>query len=178
MYEVGLALACRHSSEVLLVRDDKDKFLFDVSTVPHMQIDFTDTVMAIAQLRDELNARLKERQYYSDARVEIALSRLGNVEVKLLIDLTFMDNDLARGWDAKDIVYSAHQAAVDRLLEMQILQAVGKFEKDIPGYRLSPLGRRVAEAVIDKWPHLARAASYDDRLLWGRVKGESGNDAS
>lgn len=27
MYEVGLALACRHSSEVLLIRDDNDKFL-------------------------------------------------------------------------------------------------------------------------------------------------------
>ena len=35
MYEVGLALACRHSSEVLLIRDDHDDFLFDVSTIPH-----------------------------------------------------------------------------------------------------------------------------------------------
>ncbi len=28
MYEVGLALACRQPSEVLLVRDDHEKFLF------------------------------------------------------------------------------------------------------------------------------------------------------
>jgi len=36
MYEVGLALACRHSSEVLLVRDDLDKFLwtFKIFTTP------------------------------------------------------------------------------------------------------------------------------------------------
>ena len=27
MYEVGLALACRHPSEVLLVRDDQERFL-------------------------------------------------------------------------------------------------------------------------------------------------------
>jgi hypothetical protein len=33
MYEVGLALACRQPGEVLLVRDDKAPFLFDVSTV-------------------------------------------------------------------------------------------------------------------------------------------------
>ena len=30
MYEVGIALACRHPSEVLLVRDDEDKFPFTV----------------------------------------------------------------------------------------------------------------------------------------------------
>jgi hypothetical protein len=29
LYEVGIALACRHPSEVLLARDDEDKFLFD-----------------------------------------------------------------------------------------------------------------------------------------------------
>ena len=38
MYEVGLALACRHPSEVLLVRDDDDPFLFDVSTEPVSEI--------------------------------------------------------------------------------------------------------------------------------------------
>lgn len=33
MYEVGLALACRQPAEVLLIRDDRDRFLFDVSTI-------------------------------------------------------------------------------------------------------------------------------------------------
>jgi hypothetical protein len=34
MYEVGVALAARQPSEVLLVRDDRKRFLFDVSTIP------------------------------------------------------------------------------------------------------------------------------------------------
>ena len=42
MYEVGIALACRQPEEVLLIRDDKDPFLFDVSTIPHRRLDFTD----------------------------------------------------------------------------------------------------------------------------------------
>ena len=46
MYEVGLALACRHSSEVLLVRDDHDAFLFDVSTIPHTTINFANKSVA------------------------------------------------------------------------------------------------------------------------------------
>src|SRR5438552_2510987 len=41
LYEVGIALACRMPSEVLLIRDDNDKFLFDVSTIPHQKLDFT-----------------------------------------------------------------------------------------------------------------------------------------
>lgn len=36
MYEVGVALACRNPSDVLLIRDDKERFLFDVSTIPHI----------------------------------------------------------------------------------------------------------------------------------------------
>lgn len=61
MYEVGLALACRQSAEILLVRDDEDRFLFDVSTVPHTKIDFTDVDKAKDILAEELRQRLKEQ---------------------------------------------------------------------------------------------------------------------
>src|SRR6266498_4784321 len=47
MYEVGLALACRQPSEVLLIRDDNERFLFDVSTIPHKIIDFDKPSIAI-----------------------------------------------------------------------------------------------------------------------------------
>ena len=84
MYEVGLALACRHSSEVLLVRDDHDRFLFDVSTVPHVTIDFTDKPTAIKTLVSELEARLKEQEFHRDARVQKAIASLSSEEVTLL----------------------------------------------------------------------------------------------
>lgn len=84
MYEVGLALACRHSSEVLLIRDDNDRFLFDVSTIPHKRIDFTDKAKAIEELHGELLARLRERNHINDARVQLAISGLGGDEVSAL----------------------------------------------------------------------------------------------
>jgi hypothetical protein len=59
MYEVGLALACRQPEEVLLVRDDNERFLFNVSTIPHLTLDFKKPT-AVGVLRDELMARLKE----------------------------------------------------------------------------------------------------------------------
>jgi hypothetical protein len=65
MYEVGLALACRHPSEILLVRDDRDKFLFDGSTVSHMYLDFTDIEKARAALQIELEARLRAHRTFA-----------------------------------------------------------------------------------------------------------------
>jgi len=58
MYEVGIALACRNPSDVLLVRDDHDKFLFDVSTIPHVTLDFTNTDLAVKALVEHLFSRL------------------------------------------------------------------------------------------------------------------------
>ena len=84
LYEVGLALACRHSSEVLLIRDDHDDFLFDVSTIPHKTIDFTHTESAKTILEQELLGRLKEQNFHLDARVQNAIHSLSSEEVKLL----------------------------------------------------------------------------------------------
>ena len=84
MYEVGIALACRHPSEVLLIRDDHDKFLFDVSTIPHWTMDFTDTDQAVAVLREQLKARIKEQNFIYDARVQTAISSLSAEEIILL----------------------------------------------------------------------------------------------
>lgn len=83
MYEVGLALACRQPSEVLLVRDDRDKFLL-ISTIPHMTIDFTNTTTAMFTLHEALIARLKERDAINDARVKLAVSGLSNFELMVL----------------------------------------------------------------------------------------------
>lgn len=84
LYEVNIALACRHPSEVLLVRDDEDKFLFDVSSIPHMKIDFTNAAVAMNDLKEALQARFRERQLVYDARVELAVASLTNDEVTML----------------------------------------------------------------------------------------------
>ena len=96
MYEVGIALACRQPSDVLLIRDDKDKFLFDVSTVPHMHLDFVDTEEARASLTRELLARLREQKHLTDARVKLAVTSLTNQEIELLSQLEELPDGQAR----------------------------------------------------------------------------------
>lgn len=98
MYEVGIALASRQSSEVLLVRDDEDKFLFDVSTVPHLKMDFSDKLKAVIRLRNELIARLNERNFMNDARAKIAISGLSSEEVIAINSIPDLSEDKIWGF--------------------------------------------------------------------------------
>jgi hypothetical protein len=143
MYEVGLALACRHSSEVLLLRDDHDPFLFDVSTVPHVTIDFGNTPQAISVLTGEIQARLKEQQFHRDARVQRALASLSSEEVTFLKQCHDYAVDTVWGREMKGLA-TWHALATGRLLDKGIVQfAGGEFpdEKQAkPAFRFTPLG--------------------------------------
>jgi hypothetical protein len=84
MYEVGLALASRSPSSVLLVRDDTSRFLFDVSTIPHLSLNFATPQDSIPKLRNAIADRLREGSLLEDARVELAVAQLTDDEFSLL----------------------------------------------------------------------------------------------
>ncbi|MCZ6606288.1 MAG: hypothetical protein O7A64_01255 [Alphaproteobacteria bacterium] len=96
MYEVGVALACRNTSEVLLIRDDSKKFLFDVSTIPHIKVDFSDRDTAIGLLRNAILDRLSESKLVEDARVKIAAQALTQHEIRILKNLAKMEPNQVR----------------------------------------------------------------------------------
>jgi hypothetical protein len=147
MYEVGLALACRQSCDVLLIRDDKDKFLFDVSTVPHKWIDFTDIVAARQELQNELLHRLKEQTYFNDARVGMAVESLSVEEYKeLKIMATNSPNTI---WGPKDTgrVNFLRMNSIPRLLDKGLIRFLGEFETGSPAYTPTPLGQVVVKIV-------------------------------
>ena len=147
MYEVGIALACRQPQEVLLIRDDNDHFLFDVSTIPHLTIDFTQEDSARQRLHDELMARLREQQYVNDARVQLAIARLSAEELTALTQVA----EYAPGtvWGRKDTgsVDFLAMASTPRLLDKGLIQLAGKFEEGQPAYHLTPLGMVVAKLI-------------------------------
>lgn len=148
LYEVGLALACRLPEEVLLVRDDRDKFLFDVSTVPHMTIDFTDVATATQSLAEALDDRLRAQQYALDARVQMAAASLTNSELVLLSELDLDEEGHVRGWNPGGMVLSIQEHAASRLLDKGIIKVHAVFEETgAAGYSLTPLGRHVAARV-------------------------------
>lgn len=144
MYEVGLALACRQPAEVLLVRDDRDRFLFDVSTIPHITIDFTDKIAAKQTLTEELKIRIKERNYINDARIELAIAGLTDHDINSLMHYA----GLLTGWRAEAAKYSGSYK-LERLMEKQLVRRITQFSKKPSQYEITPLGRVVAKRITD-----------------------------
>ena len=166
MYEVGLALACRAPADVLLIRDDKDKFLFDVSTVPHMHLDFANIPAAREALQSELLARLREQNYLNDARVRLAIASLSNTEIQLLSQLAELAEGQVRGWEVTGTVLSVYEAALMRLLDKRLITLAGTFEKGFPGYRPTELGKLVAliaKQGLPKFPEIGASTNVDSQ---------------
>lgn len=146
MYEVGLALACRQPEEVLLLRDDADDFLFDVSTVPHMKLDFTNAPVAQQKLKDELMARLRECNRFRDARVQIALSQLSADEMVVLKGTFEYTRDTVWGREVKGIATS-YALGASRLLDKQVIRVAGEFDNGNTAYQFTDLGWIVQQSL-------------------------------
>jgi len=144
MYEVGIALACRQSHDVLLVRDDVDAFLFDVSTIPHQTIDFTDVPKAVSLLHEELKKRLAQQTFMNDARIRIAIASLSLEELTII-----------KAWGALMVANPSYTlfgrgdpktldllgaTGIPRLLDKGILKIVGTFRTGQPAYSFTQLG--------------------------------------
>jgi hypothetical protein len=147
MYEVGIALACRLPQEVLLVRDDSDSFLFDVSTIPHMTLDFNQPHEARQRLQEELMARLREQNYVQDARVRLAIAGLSAEELTALKQVACYAPGTVWGRKDTGVVDFFGIASTPRLLDKGLIKLEGRFVEGHPAYHLTPLGMVVAKLV-------------------------------
>lgn len=150
MYEVGVALACRNSSEVLLIRDDEKEFLFDVSTIPHLKIDFSDSEAAIKTLRSAIAERLMEINLLQDARIRIAVSSLTQDETRILNELVKLPPDRARNFEKQTIGQPSIPDArgLDGLLAKGCIKSVAvNTESRVVFYALTPFGYALAQAA-------------------------------
>lgn len=141
MYEIGLALACRQPSEVLVIRDDHDRFLFDVSTIPHKHVDFSDTQRAKNELKQELMLRLRERDLLQDARLRAAVATLTAQEHQILN--VFSQYGLGQVFWAEQ-ANLATLAALPRLLDKQLLMTAGMTSDGQAMFRWTRLGYTLA----------------------------------
>lgn len=150
MYEVGIALACRTPSEVLLIRDDSKKFLFDVSTIPHIQIDFSARDIAIDALRNAIEDRIKETDFVNDARIQMLARTLTADELRILqslakldpnqgLDLTLPKLGQLSNPDHRGISGLLHKACVKSIAVNSVTEGVY--------YALTPFGFTLARTV-------------------------------
>ena len=162
MYEVGLALACRQPGEVLLVRDDRDSFLFDVSTVPHMNLDFADATAARESIARELVARLNEVRKLHDARIALAVASLTANERMVLEVFSKVDLNHHFALPTKNLHLLL--SAMPRLLDKGLLRTVSVTSGGDTRFALTELGYALAknlEALVPRETPPAAAGSSD-----------------
>jgi len=141
MYEVGLALACRQPVEVLLVREDSERLLFDVSHIPVLQFNQERPAESVELIRRALEDRLRERNLLKDLRVTQILESLSQFEINLIRQNAHLE---ALGW--KGPSYSPAVAiALPLILQKRILRLVKPRTAEHPDvYTWTTLGRVVA----------------------------------
>ncbi|MCU7919225.1 MAG: hypothetical protein KZQ95_12840 [Candidatus Thiodiazotropha sp. (ex Epidulcina cf. delphinae)] len=148
MYEVGLALSSRLPSEVLLIRDDKDKFLFDVSAIPHQHIDFTDNEKAKKELTDLLNDRINERNSLQDARINIVASSMTEKEIIQVKHMAEIPENSVLNFNLKGNQALFDIVIITRLLDKQLIRYIGDSDDGRPCYVLTPFGKIAANYLI------------------------------
>ncbi|MFA5843219.1 MAG: hypothetical protein WC971_00105 [Coriobacteriia bacterium] len=154
MYEVGLALACRQSAEVLLVRDDSADFLFDVSTVPHKYLDFSDVDGARATLIQEIGSRLREVDHVHDARVNLSVASLTSEEHQILATTAHYEPHHTFWLNEQNPVT---MTALPRLLDKQLIRTTGMTNKGRAMFVWTELGLAVVKNLnqlvpVVVWP--------------------------
>lgn len=151
LYEVGIALASRQPHDVLLVRDDHDKFLFDVSTIPHATIDFDNGRKSITDLAQLLQDRLDQSKFFHDARVQLSLSKLSDAEIHVIRNVG--ESTRERGWGRTDEqLVTQWVYGIPRLLADGIIVLNGRFKEGHACYKYTDLGLVVSQYVLNELP--------------------------
>ncbi|MGD2117411.1 MAG: hypothetical protein PVG66_03565 [Chromatiales bacterium] len=162
LYEVGIALACRTSEEVLLVRDDSDPLIFDTSSVPHITIDFEDQKKAKEEIQSLLEDRAKERKIIEDARVLSSLSHLSPGDLDLLMGLFKLapsqSTDLRRYIGENKMLSIPTANALGNLLRLDLAIGHAITEDRSLTYKLTDIGR----AVADRFQKLVQKKKEND----------------
>lgn len=158
MYEVGLAVACRQASEVLLIRDDQERFLFDVSTIPHVHLDFANITNAKQELQERIIERLRERNLIRDARVKKALASLTSDELATIKQFGQHAPPVIWGFKEEASVNFRAMAAIPRLCDKQLIRLCGTWTTGGGAFEWTTLGYSVAQFVLKHLPSLEAIA--------------------
>ena len=84
MYELGIAHAVKSPAKVVIIRDDNQKLLFDVSSIPHVTVDFSDPISAKNSISSLIADRIEEDEKIIDIKVRNFLTSMTPDELRLL----------------------------------------------------------------------------------------------
>jgi hypothetical protein len=145
MYEVGLALAFRQPVEVILLRDDDAKLIFDLSHIPVHKFNANDIDTSIGVIRKLIIDRISERNLIKDLRFTKVIESLGQFEINLIRSNAHLN---ILGWRGPSYP-PAIATALPRVLEAGILRLEQLAKEDNPDmYVWTTFGRAVADFIL------------------------------
>jgi hypothetical protein len=163
MYELGLAHAVKSPAKVLVVRDDSKRLLFDVSSIPHITLDFASQSVARERITRLLADRLRESESIEDIRLRAIVDGITQPEFVVLMNLHTSGKS-----DPLDLTVPTSRGRVlpmDTRHALQTLRDAGlirsHLKRDPPGvlYSLTERGKRAVVAVARAWPRAPSPAA-------------------
>jgi len=138
-------MACRQPVEVLLIRDDDEPLLFDVSSIPVLRYRMSDVPSSIGNIRAALADRIRERTLIKDLRVVAMREALSQFELNLITSNRHLP---VLGWSGPSLP-AAVAMALPRLLEKSVLRLAAPATQERPAvYTWTTFGR----ALVDSLP--------------------------
>lgn len=147
MYEVGLALACRQPVEVILLRDDNEMLLFDVSHIPVITFDPMNISHSIELIRGCIKDRLKERQLAKDMKIKTIMESLTDDElISIAVNIHLNDPDDLQ-------IYNTFYPVIpEKLIEKGIIRIIRTNINENGRYSWTPFGKVIADLVKSNIP--------------------------
>ena len=152
MYEAGLAMACRSSTEVMLVRDKhgsivEERTPFDLFHIPYTTFDSTDVDASVASLILLMSDRLRELDIIRGIRFDRAMRSLTPSDLEFLTDervrMAVTDLTLSVSPEHNGL---ASNMAVTSLLNKGVIELVSIIDtsgRQSPQYRPTQLGAQI-----------------------------------
>ena len=151
MYELGLAHAVKSPGKVLIVRDDSKPLLFDVSSVPHVTVNFNSAAEAKYQIAQLLVDRLQESQAIFDIKLRSFVESISDAEARVLLTLFTQSEPADLRVGPRKVVPLNTSEALLRLREFGLVKSHVYTEPFSVLYSLTERGRHACIALARTW---------------------------
>ncbi len=151
MYELGIAHAVKSPEKVIIIKDDREQVLFDLSSIPHFVVDFFDDKIARNTITNFIIDRIHEGDNIFDYKIKEFARGISPNEFQTLKELNLCPDgkimDLRIDVNGTKLVPNPRQEGVSKLLVAGVAQAHHIEEEDFPFYSLTERGKKLSRIL-------------------------------
>lgn len=147
LYELGIAHSIKTPDRVIITKDDDEKMLFDLSSIPYVKVDFSNEDQARDKIREILVDRINESFSIGDFKLYKYSERITPYEYNILKEMSNCKEDqiadLTVAVGERRITSAPTQQGIEGLVREGIVYSKLMLEQEYPWYGLTERGRRL-----------------------------------